>query len=587
MSRNAWAGAALGAVAGLVALGPVTFRRGYVLSYDMVFAPRMPVTATTWGTDGSVPRAVPEDLLVALASHLVPGDLIQKCVLLAVFVVGAAGAARLVPSLPGGLAAGLVYVWNPWVRERLVVGHWPYLLGLAVLPWAVQAAGHLRRGSPGATASTATWVVIAALCGSTSGLVVGATALVVAGWPGITPWRHRARSLALGVVLPVVAASMVWVLPSVLRPGGIRADPAGIAAFAARADTRLGTWGSLVTLGGFWNPATWPSERRVLVLACAVLAVVVASLLLAATRLVSSAELPFGPGLLASGCVGLLLAGAGATPGLATILRNTQAHVVGGGILRDGQKFLVPFVLLVAVSVGLSVERLIRVPRLAPLAVLLVAIPVVVLPSLAWGVGGRLSPVHYPSEWLAVRDQVAALPGRGDVVSLPFAAYRRPDWNHDRITLDPMPRMLDRVVLVNDDLPLTGGTVHGENQRAAAVSTAIRAGEPLAPVLRAQGIGLAVVDLTAPGADQARSSLIGLPVLHAGPGLLLVDTSPAGPAPGRPTRLVVGATIGWLFLAAAIAVVAAVRVTAFRRRPVLTSGVRTEDGPESLHDAPG
>jgi hypothetical protein len=341
----------------------------------------------------------------------------------------------------------------------------------------------------------------------------------------------------------------------------------------------------LLTLGGYWNPATWPSERRVLLLTGAALIVVVASLVLAGGRILDPVRTPYGAGLMASGLAGLLLAGAGATPGLAGVLRTAQADVTGGGLLRDGQKLLLPFVLLVAVSVGASVERLVRVPRVAPLAVLLVATPVVVLPSLAWGVGGRLVPVPYPSEWLAVRQQVAASPVSGDVVSLPFVAYRRPTWNHDHVTLDPLPRLLDRVVLVNDDLPLSDRTVHGENKRAAAVSAALRSGEPLAPVLRAQGVGLAVVDLTAPGAGQARSALGGLPVLHSGPGLLLVDTSPAAQAPGRPPRLVAGAALGWAVLAAAIVLVAAVRVTAFRRRSVLASGSGSQDGPEGPHDA--
>ena len=84
------AGLLVGGLLGLLALGPA-LRPGYLLSYDMVFVPDQPLTAMTLGTDGSVPRAVPNDLVVVLASHLLPGDVVQKILLLAVFVLGGWG----------------------------------------------------------------------------------------------------------------------------------------------------------------------------------------------------------------------------------------------------------------------------------------------------------------------------------------------------------------------------------------------------------------------------------------------------------------------------------------------------------------
>ncbi|HTY73686.1 MAG TPA: hypothetical protein VMI11_14905 [Actinomycetes bacterium] len=566
---NAWVGALVGLVSAAVVLGPVLVRRGYVLSYDMVFVPHMPVTATTWGADGSTPRAVPEDLLVALAEHLVPGDVVQKLLLCLVFVLGASGAARLVPGIAGGVGAAVVFVWNPWVLERLVIGHWAYLLGLAVLPWVVEAAGRLRAGEPTGGADTAVWVVVAGLCGSTSGLVGAGCALLVGAWPLGAPYRRQVRRVVTGVVVPGAAVAMVWVVPEVVRSGGLGADPTGVAAFAARADTGLGTWGSLLTLGGLWNPATWPAERGGVLLPAAALVTLVAAFLLGLPRLLGSSGPPFGPGLCAAGALGLLLAGAGATPGLSAVLRDGQGY--GLGLLRDGQKLLMPFVLLTATVVGLAVDRLVRrVGAAAPLAVALVAVPVIALPSLAWGVGGRLQAVDYPQEWVQVQRLFAHLPHGGDVVSLPFTAYRRPSWNGERVTLDPMGRLLGRVVLVNDSLPLARRTVRGENPRAARVAALVEAGSPLAPGLRAEGVGFAVIDLTAPGAEQAESALAGSSVLHRGPGLLVLDLGTPQPPPRR-SELVAGAVLGWLLLAAAVVAVTTRRALLVRRPSLVVS----------------
>jgi hypothetical protein len=574
--RHGWYGALVGLVAAVIALGPVLVHRGFTLSYDMVFVPRMPVSATTWGMDGSVPRAVPTDLLVALLGHLVPADVLQKVILVGIFVLAGAGIARLPVTTGGAVAAAVAYVWNPWMLERLVIGHWTFLLGLAVLPWATSAAILLRAGARGAAASTALWVVLAGLCGSTSLLLVAATALCVTAWPargtpGMPAWRR-----ALVVVGPAVAASLVWVLPSLARSGGVPIDPSGVPAFAARPDTPLGTWGSLLTLGGIWNPATWPHERSVLMLALCALGVVLVALLVGLPVLARTV-----PGLVLAGAAGFVAAAAGSTPWLRTALRAVVLDVPGGGLLRDGQKLLMPTVLLVCVCVGLTVDRLTtaRWPRPRTQwamagAVLLVGVPVVLLPSLAWGAHGRLGSVPYPAEWTSLQRQVAELPGHGDVASFPFTYYRRFAWNEDRVVLDPMPRLLNRVVVVNDDLPLSTVTVRGEDPRAAAISTALREGVPLVPVLRDQGVSLAVVDLSAPDASRYREALAGLPVLHAGAELLLVDVGPAGPASGRTPAW---AGVGWVVLLGSVVGVAGWKVIGRRSARLLPSGNGTDE----------
>ena len=144
----AWWAALAGLVLGLLALGPA-LARGFVLSYDMVFVPEPPFTSALLGLTGGAARPVPSDAVVAVAAWLVPADILQKLILLAVFVLASSGAAAL---LAGGwqartgkqapllacLAAGVYYTWNPYVAERLVMGQWATLLGYAGLPWVMR-----------------------------------------------------------------------------------------------------------------------------------------------------------------------------------------------------------------------------------------------------------------------------------------------------------------------------------------------------------------------------------------------------------------------------------------------------------------
>ncbi len=125
---------------GLLALGP-GLRRGFLLSYDMVIVPRQPFTGALAGLAGGPPRAVPSDAVVAAASRVLPADLVQKLLLLSIFVLACSGAAALLSREPwfARLAAGVFYAWNPFVAERLIIGQWALLLGYAGLPWALRA----------------------------------------------------------------------------------------------------------------------------------------------------------------------------------------------------------------------------------------------------------------------------------------------------------------------------------------------------------------------------------------------------------------------------------------------------------------
>ncbi len=240
--------AAAGLCLGLLALGP-GLRRGFLLSYDMVFVPREPFSAALPGA--APPRAVPSDLVIAAASRALPADLVQKAVLLSIFVLACSGAAALLDREPllARLAAGVCYAWNPYVGERLIIGQWALLLGYAGLPWVLRAvlAPDLdsRRG-----AARLGLALLPAVIGGFAAMAI--TALIVV--PAVLLARNARRA---AVALTALAAgSLPWFIPSLLHT--VYVDPASVAAFAARADTPFGSIGSLLMLGGAWNAQTVP-----------------------------------------------------------------------------------------------------------------------------------------------------------------------------------------------------------------------------------------------------------------------------------------------------------------------------------------
>jgi hypothetical protein len=565
------AGAMVGLALGLLALGP-GLRRGFLLSYDMVAVPREPFTAATAGLSGGAARAVPSDAVLATVSRVVPADIAQKLLLLTIFVLACSGGAALLGREPwfARLAAGICYTWNPFVAERLILGQWALLLGYAGLPWALRAAVARPVASwPGAGRLLA-GLLPAAVGGfaamSISALVVVPAAVLGPGvgpgpgghgpGPGGGPVPARRRLASGAAALAVLGAcSLPWLVPSLLRT--VYADPAGVTAFAARADTPFGSLGSLLMLGGGWNAQTVPAGYgggwSVLWLAFVIAAAV--------------SFLAFGlrshrwPGLGVAAVTGLALASIGVTGPGRDLLRDLTSLWPGVAILRDGQQFIAPLALAEALGAGLlaawvappgplagrrtaggtgpgrplspastSSPAAAGPPALAGqaglgIAVAILLAPVLLLPGLAWGAAGRLRPVWYPPGWLAAARLIDASPARGSVLLLPWAAYRNPAWNGGRTLLDPWPRLLARPVIWNDGGRVGAISLQPDDPAARRLDPALSRGTgPLTSVLRAADVRFVVVDS---GPSLGRR-LPGWTVLTAQPGLVVYEQTGPG-----------------------------------------------------------
>jgi hypothetical protein len=558
--RHGLAGLLAASALALLALAPL-LGRGYVLTYDMVFVPRMQLTRGLLGLGSSVARAVPSDLLVALGSRVLPADVLQKLVLLGIFVAGGWGAARLAPATTaaGGAAAAALYVWNAGVYERLLMGHWALLVSYAALPWVVSAAISFRQGGP--VRGLVAGLAVAALGSPPGGVIATATALLVVAWPPRPAHPNPRRLRAAAVVLAAgLLLNAPWWVPSMLRPGGVPVRPEGAAAFASRPDGPLGTLGSLLSLGGIWNARVvppghgswlwWPGFAVVLVIAALGWRAIL-------RRWPRGAAL----GLLAAAAVGLVVAAAYAVPGLRELVGLTVAHLPGGGLVRDAQKFVAPLALVEAVGFGVGVERLLAATgdrRLrAALAAVLVAAPLLLLPALAWGAAGRLAAVAYPRDFQRARAVMAADPAAGDVLVLPWHLYLPFPWNGGRVVLDPAQRFFTRHAVTNDDLELAGVTVPGEEPASARLAPLVNGTAPLGPALAAEGIRYVLV-LKVADWDRYAPRLAGLDTALDGPELSLrrvpgpVPAGPAAPAsrgaPAAPVLLADAlalATLGW------------------------------------------
>ncbi|MDT5013379.1 MAG: hypothetical protein QOH57_4996 [Mycobacterium sp.] len=581
------------ALALVLAITAPLFAPGYLLLRDAVSTPRSYLSDEALGLGESAPRALPQDFAVALASHLIDGGVVVKALLILGLWLAGWGAARLasrvVPEAgPGGeFVAATVAIWNPYVAERLLQGHWSLLVGYGCLPWVAAAMLELRDSPRARWWPLVFWVALAGLT-PTGLLLAAAVAVVCIAVPG----DGRSRVACASVTCVVgVAVALPWLAASVVAHS-LSSSQAGIAPFAARAEPALSTLGSLAAFGGIWNSESVPGSRTTAF-------AVVGSALLLAIVLVGLPTLrrrPAAMSLLGLALVAVVMPAAMATgPGMALVDAVVRA-LPGVGVVRDGQKWVALAMPGYAVGAAGGVLTLTRwsmsrlreerqeamsrlreerraVPAYAVAAVCCVAL-IAVLPDLAWGVGGKVAPVRYPSGWAAVASRINADPR--PVAVLPADTMRKFAWSGPAPVLDPLPRWVRAHVWSTGDLTISGRTVVGEGTRARRVQQLLLEGA--APsALAGAGVGWVVVESdSAGGIGSAANTLTALPVVYRDADITLyrVGGDSAG-ASSVQRAVMVSAHLVWLIVLAAGAAGSAV-LTVRRRHAGQTAGA-TED----------
>jgi hypothetical protein len=523
-------------VLSLVILGPL-LRPGFVLSYDMVFVPDLAFRSDFLGLGTGLPRAVPSDALVSLLDELVPGQLLEKALLLGALVLAGSGARRLVPSdnLTAQLAAISLYVWNPYVAERLGIGHWPLLLAYASLPWLFDAARRARAGEA-AIPTMVLWLALAATSAG-GGVIAAVFALACVVGRG-----RAARQRTLLVAVGALAVNAPWIVAGALHGNGALSDPRGVEAFAARAEGLLSLPLTVLGLGGIWNAEVVPASRAGWpAVAALVMTVALSALALRGWRnLVPPRD---RHALLATAAVGLLIALMGSV--LPQVLVWLGSTVPGAGLLRDGSRFLALLAPLAACLFGLGVSALATLVRSRPVrisvATSLVLLPIALLPDVGLALAGQLRAVQFPSEYAEARQSIddrLHQHGGGDLLLLPFNSYRVPTWNDGRRTLDPLGRFMTPNYLGSDTLVVSGVTVAGEDDRARRVAELLeKGGSPreLARQLGQEGIRWVLLDKESQEVVPAAvptARFDGFPVIHEGSRLVVWELpGPVSTAP--------------------------------------------------------
>lgn len=440
-----WAPLVYGGVAALI-LGPLLMP-GYVLTLDMVFTPQLPAPA-------QVTSSYLFNGLLYVLNQVLPADLIQKLMLVFIFVMAGWGMHRLVVRASNGgrqlhqlapYIAGVLYTVNPFTYDRLMAGQYAVLLGYALLPW-LAAAGLAWRRQPGWRTSAAVVVWLVAVSVVSIHSIVPAGIVLLLAVVGCV-WRRYIR-WGLGILGGWVLLSSYWLLPLL---GGQSSTATVIGSFTNGDRQAFATVGgnvferlaNVAGLQGFWaeDYALYALPQDSLPFGVWQLAMVAVLLLVVLGGLAAWRRGQRRIVGLAAGCIviGLPLAAGVANGWLASAV-----PLFGG--YREPQKFAMlvamGYGLLAAYGADVFLRRYNWLPVVVPAGVLLL-LPLAITPTMPWGATGQLRAVQYPPGW----QSVARIIGPGShtsaaqsaVLVLPWHLYLNVDFAA-RVVANPAPK---------------------------------------------------------------------------------------------------------------------------------------------------
>lgn len=205
---------------------------GVLLQRDMVVLQHPALTLSALGF-GSLPaRNVPQDSLLALFG-LLDASWLVRLLLIGCAIGGVLGLRKLTDN-PWAQAAGItITLWNPFVVERLLQGHWALVIAAWLIPALIASKGDIR----------VYWLFSLTPTGAVLGLIIA-----------VLSSAKKVRTVIFGLL-----CWLPWLVPSLIAPPTSTAT----AVFLGRAEGYVGTIGAFLGLGGIWNAAAVPWSRHV------------------------------------------------------------------------------------------------------------------------------------------------------------------------------------------------------------------------------------------------------------------------------------------------------------------------------------
>ena len=452
---------------------------GYILTLDMVTTPKIPVP---W------PRLDAPSFLFGgilfLLNSFIEASMIQKILLFLIFFLSGWGMYRLVPvkNILARYFAGLLYMINPFVYERLMDGQLGLLLGFGLFPFVVSAILNFFKNP--SLESVAGLSILSTFLFAFAGhyILIYSAFFIIFGTIFVLLNQDKITNIGkyllifLGLLFILNAN---WIAP-VLKGEGELAyaissfDSRDLIAFQSVGDRQFGLIFNILSLFGYWGEnegrfilskevnSLWPAIS-VIFISLSLVGVYVAikkrkSLPLSLTLIILSLlSLDFACGIALN------------NSSTSTFFWLYEKIPILRG-LREPQKLVAVIVLTYAIFSALAIEEiLVRFKKMAYLGISLLFLPFLYTPTMLFGFFGQLRPVSYPKSWFTV-DQILK-EDRKDFKTLffPWHLYMKFNFANNRIIVNPASSFFEKPVLTAQNYEMKALYSHDERPEALHV----------------------------------------------------------------------------------------------------------------------
>ncbi len=468
------------------------FGSGRLFLLDWVVGPRTPILSPTiYGLNGGLTTGALDDVVVGILNSFF-GAASTWLPIVAFFPLAAVGISRLTEhSRVARLSASALYCVNPFVFNRLYVGHIPLLIGYALVPFATRSTVASITARYGRWPIVAAWwTILTALSPQylwIFGVVVSCSAIFGIRRVGIA---RSATWISLNIALLIIL-NLYIIIPHLLTRLPISAGQSNLNLFLTTPDQHLGLYFNVAAMYGFWRIGPGPVLPKQVVAAWPFLAIIIIGLVILGglslihrtgltTRATVSTEADFdlheqrnsykkrnsnqvdtGLILICSAFIGFLLT-LGTQGPTGYLFRLAYNRVPFFDILREPQKAAILLVLAYSPLFGYGVESAstkLRVPRdiSGRFATILLGIclPVIYVPTMFNGLDGQLSTSTIPAPYQQVESYLQHRSGY--LLDLPWHLYMSYPFTDNRVIANIAPTLFS-VATVSGNNIQTGNT---------------------------------------------------------------------------------------------------------------------------------
>jgi hypothetical protein len=364
--------------------------------------------------------------------------------------------------------ATCIYLFNPFFYTRLVAGQWLVLVGYALLPWTILAIWKFLNKPQLKTA----WPVLAwlAAIGFTSIHTLGIVALIALVMFFVTFRIQLKQKLlwAAGIVASWVVINLVWLIP--LLTGSSKSGQS-IQSFGGSQLQAFATNGTIfdspalsaLFLTGFWaddqGRYSLPSDLGVIWYIAAIL---LFGLMITGLVYVIRKKDKLGISIAIAAFIAWILAVGIAWNVTAPVTQFLHQYVPLYAGYREPQKWLMLLAVAYAYLGTMGLVSIINILKrrnlqkfVIPVFFIAIILPILFTPNLAWGAGGQLKSVQYPSGWAQAAEKLDSVPDDTKILVLPWHMYLHVGFA-DRVVANPTKYYFTQDMIVGNNSELKG-----------------------------------------------------------------------------------------------------------------------------------